>query len=672
MSADRHQPFRELLAERMDGSLDADRDAQLERHLADCASCRTVAKEYEADRERLQAIQDPEPPRDLWARTSAALDHEVADEADALLSPGFGGSRGPRQFRVAIGSFVAAMLILALTGGQLLPTAPTPGLPTATPFAIPAEAVSYVGLTNGQLTFYRASIGEVCPPPRLDCADGPDGEAVVRFASGVHAREMTLSRSGQLFVSGSDELGEEIFAIVTLPAPKPPSGSVGIEPPSPSPDATSSSDPEAGNSPGETRNPDVGQGDPPTPRPTDGPDVLPSPSTDPAGDPSAGPSISPPPGGATAVATTQAILKDALTTGAAAAWSPDGTTLAFSAMPADHSQGSDVYVWRPGDKRAHAVTDDHASLFASWSGGRVVVSRTRAAEAAGTGLEPETVVIDLESGKSRTVDLERGWLPSVDPSGRFVVYWRGQLADRDGVATPDDGRLYVADWTNLDPWPAPRATDGATHPTTGPEPSTEPAAGDQSDPTVTDQASGPDANATAPDEVGATGGGPAAEGPSSAPDASDPTATAGSEDRAGAPKGGQTAPPAGEPATKPTTDSTPFVLERPRAVSGRTRDWVTRWSADGQAYAVWTADAGSKVRGALLVRSAPTADAPTGASLLERVQAGRSFGLGDQRVAWVAPLDAGDGELWVSVWGSRGQGSVKLRRVDSLDAVPSN
>ena len=315
MSADRHEPFHELLAERMDGPLDADRAAQLERHLADCASCRTVAKEYEADRQRLRAIQDAEPPRDLWARTSAALDREVADEADALLRPGFGGSRGPRQFRVAIGSFVAAMLILALTGGQLLPGAPSPGLPTATPFAIPAEAVSYVGVTNGQLTFYRASVGEVCPPPRLDCADGPDGEAVVRFASGVHAREMTLSRSGQLFVSGSDELGEEIFAIVTLPAPEPPIGSAGIEPQNPSPDATSTSGPEASEGPGETRNPDVGQGDPPTPQPTDGPDVLPSPSTDPAGDPSAGPSISPPPGSATAVATTQSILKDALATG---------------------------------------------------------------------------------------------------------------------------------------------------------------------------------------------------------------------------------------------------------------------------------------------------------------------------------------------------------------------
>jgi hypothetical protein len=110
-------------------------------------------------------------------------------------------------------------------------------------------------------------------------------------------------------------------------------------------------------------------------------------------------------------------------------------------------------------------------------------------------------------------------------------------------------------------------------------------------------------------------------------------------------------------------------MDRPRAVSGQTRDWVVRWSADGRAYAVWTAEPGSTMRGSLLVRSAPSGDAPTGVTLVDRVRARRSFGLGDHRVCWVAPLAGGDGELWVSVWGERGQGSVKLRRLDSMEAV---
>jgi hypothetical protein len=77
------------------------------------------------------------------------------------------------------------------------------------------------------------------------------------------------------------------------------------------------------------------------------------------------------------------------------------------------------------------------------------------------------------------------------------------------------------------------------------------------------------------------------------------------------------------------------------------------------------------MRGSLVVHSAPSADAPIGVTLVERVRASRSFGLGEQRIAWVAPLADGHGELWVSAWGARGQGSVKLRRLDSLEAAPA-
>ena len=124
MSGDRHEPFRNLLAERLDGPLDAADAARLEAHLLDCPACRSVARDYEVDRERMRAIRAPEPPRDLWARTSAALDRELADDADALLGGGFGGTGSRRQLRVALGSFVTATVILALTGGQLLPDTP--------------------------------------------------------------------------------------------------------------------------------------------------------------------------------------------------------------------------------------------------------------------------------------------------------------------------------------------------------------------------------------------------------------------------------------------------------------------------------------------------------------------------------------------------------------------
>jgi len=112
-------------------------------------------------------------------------------------------------------------------------------------------------------------------------------------------------------------------------------------------------------------------------------------------------------------------------------------------------------------------------------------------------------------------------------------------------------------------------------------------------------------------------------------------------------------------------------MGRARAVSGQTRDWVVRWTDDGGAYAVWTGDPSSSLRGSLVVRSVPSADAPTGQTLVARSPASRSFGLGDHRIAWVAPLADGHGELWVSAWGARGLGSLKLRRLDSMEAVPA-
>ncbi|MET1231783.1 MAG: zf-HC2 domain-containing protein [Candidatus Limnocylindrales bacterium] len=650
MSDDLHEPFRRLLAERLDGPLEAGDAASLEVHLGGCPACRSVAHDYEVDRERMRAIQAPEPPRDLWARTSAALDREIADDADALLGPGIGGIRGHRQLRVAIGSFVTATIILAITGGQLMPDAPT-GLATATPFAIPAQPVNYVGVADGELTFYRADVREVCPVPRLDCADGPDGEAVVRLGSSVNAHAVAMNRTGQLFIAGHDDLGEEVFAIVTVPA-QGPKGAAAAGTPSTAPDE-SVAPADASAKPIETRNPDVGQADPPTAEPTDGPDVLPSATADGTTDPAAVPSISPPPSPTTAVASSQAILTNVVASGAAAAWSPDGSTLAFSAIPADRSHGSDVYVWRPGDEQAHPITDDHGTLFASWSGDRIVVSRTEA-ETSGSGdLVAQTLVVDPGSGETRAIDLERAWLPSVDPTGRFVIYWRGRLADRGGVATPDDGRLYVADWTSLDPWAretTERSPDASTTATDAP--SEPPQGGDPSLPATNDT-------------------GEAAPVADPATDGSTPAVPPGDVD---APPADVASEPTDAPGATVAPKATipPFILERPRAVSGRTRDWVVRWSADGRAYAVWTAEPGSKTRGSLIVRSAPSGDAPTGVSLVDRVRAGRSFGLGDQRVAWVAPLADGEGELWVSAWGERGQGSVKLRRVDSLEAVPAS
>ena len=73
-----HERACRLAAVRLDQPLPADDAAALEAHLADCAMCRATAAGYEADRLALRALPPIEPPRDLWARTSAALEREHA------------------------------------------------------------------------------------------------------------------------------------------------------------------------------------------------------------------------------------------------------------------------------------------------------------------------------------------------------------------------------------------------------------------------------------------------------------------------------------------------------------------------------------------------------------------------------------------------------------------
>src|SRR5262249_29285682 len=132
------------------------------------------------------------------------------------------------------------------------------------------------------------------------------------------------------------------------------------------------------------------------------------------------------------------VLDDVRVTGAAPAWSPDGQLLAFSAMPTDRSRGPDLYVWRSGESRARRLTDDHHSWFASWSGARIVASRTLQRS---DGVTARTIVIDPANGRERAVSLDGAWLPVIAPGGGFALSWRGVLAGTAQQPRPRSGSM---------------------------------------------------------------------------------------------------------------------------------------------------------------------------------------------------------------------------------------
>ena len=87
------------------------------------------------------------------------------------------------------------------------------------------------------------------------------------------------------------------------------------------------------------------------------------------------------------------------------------------ARPSDGSAGPDIYVWRVGDQLADVVTNDHASVFASWAGDRLIGSRVAAST---TGeITAQSFFLDPASGDETAID-GGAWRPVVDPtdSGR--------------------------------------------------------------------------------------------------------------------------------------------------------------------------------------------------------------------------------------------------------------
>ncbi len=701
---DMHSRFRELIAARLDGPLTRPELRALTSHLRTCATCREVDREYREQRNMLRSLSSPIPPRDLWARTSGALDREVA--RGSYRRPRYGRAFLERRRRnspsAAVLTTIAALGLVAAIA--VLQLAPVPrGVPVSapsTPFSVRPQPLAFIGAGASDITVYRTQVSQVCPPSAGECAvDEPIERTAVLLPGKLRPRNVALSPSGARLALVGQQVGEDVIAVVTLPAGQF-AGPGNIDPsPGGSPVVTNgSSEP---THPGPT--PDRPGTDTPAPPATDSATLDPVAPTE-------------PPGSAVAGMTVVAILDDVHSAGAPPAWSVDGEMLAFSAMPADRSHGPDVYVWSVGDERARPLTDDHSSYFASWSGGRIVASRF---VVAGEQSAPQvrTVVIDPISQEERVVNLGQAWLPAVNPGRTHALLWSGELELSDGLPVPRTGALYLLDWTTVDPFaegarPTPTAEPEPTleptleptpEPTSEPTPESTPDPSSQPTPDATDDpgaepsgtpspqpSDGPRATSTA-----ASGGeitqrsdnrvAPATNGPSQPPDAdATPTAAASPESTSAPSRAPATPAPATPDAAAPTSVPTPdeaapqaglVAVESDRDPrSDPVRDWQAHWSLDGQVVGIWIADAAGSTWGRLVVYALDTRSElglhPD--SLLSAALARRGFSLGLNRVAWVAPSDDdAEGELRIRTWGSDGVGGWSVPQIDGEEVVPA-
>ena len=457
-----HERARVRAAERLDGPLGLAEATWLEEHLAACADCAAVAASYADDRAALRALRDtaPQPPRDLWARTAAAIERESVGRGRSQAP-----ERAPRR-RIPLGvlSGVAVIAVVigasALSGGWLAFPAPAPdgvasggatatpfgpeasvGVAPPTPFAVGAGNVAWVR-AGPDGTYYRdAAIERVCPiGGSADCANVDAKQE--RLDLGLAAAPRTIIGSptdGQAVLVGDGDGGDKLL-VMALPDG---SDTAGTEP-------GESGEPTDTSEPTTTPPPPTSTA---TATPTTGPSGEPVESAGPTATPEATPtsSLEPSPTVVPTPESTMAaymeIAQGVSVVGEAAAFSPDGRWFAFTARPADGSAGPDIWVWRVGEQNATRLTTDGSHVFASWAGSKVVGSSAGSGPTDGDA-SPTSVLIDPASGVTETID-DAVWRPVVDRDQARAVAWIGTVRRTDDGSgwVPSDGRLELGPWS---------------------------------------------------------------------------------------------------------------------------------------------------------------------------------------------------------------------------------
>jgi hypothetical protein len=172
-----HERARELAALRLDEPLPIGDVAWLEDHLAGCPDCTAAAAAYDEGRLAFRAMRDapPQPPRDLWARTAAAIELGAGPATPGLRRSGSGRWHLPLAPIAGIAVLVFALGVGLLNGGTvLLPGGSAANVAAATPIAVAAGDVRMLTHSgDGTLTSQTLRVDAVCPLAASSCGVRP-------------------------------------------------------------------------------------------------------------------------------------------------------------------------------------------------------------------------------------------------------------------------------------------------------------------------------------------------------------------------------------------------------------------------------------------------------------------------------------------------------------------
>jgi hypothetical protein len=565
-----HEQARALALESIDTRLEPADAARLGDHLDACPECAAIDAEYRAIHQELHGLAMPAVPRDLWARTSAALDKaESAPAGLSLTRVQQFASRNVALLSTAVAAAVVVVLVASNVILQSPGSAPRPAGASAGIAAVGSGASSHesespqgpLAVVGGTSYWISEAAGvyeikggsDQCPAGQAGCSISGSGQTLGSVKSATPVSAVIAPDASRAAVWTDSKIA--VLPLVAKPAMVP------LDLLTPRPTGAALATPTATQVPAGTPASDQ------SPLPTSAPAT----------------SAVAPTATETALATSTpvAILSGYEIVGLDPEFSSDGLILAFAARPKDHSTGPDVFVWHVGQEQAHAVTFRHADQLAGWLGDRILISEFSGASASAGRATPgyASYLFDPRAGTAEQIDRPM-LLPSADPTGHFLVYWAGtvELDHSSGLWHAAAGDLYFESWSNLSLTPTSLA----------------PVASATDSPTPTPIATAADG----------------AVGPSEAPSYA---ASAAPTDA-----GGPLQPSDSTARALVTTDQ-----------PGQVRDWIVRWDASGRHAAVWVAEAGSAAIGRLSVfsidRDAGHADSDQPLPESERVTTGLGF-----------------------------------------------